>query len=75
MKPKIFIDLVSSMKGKMTVTELCSIFKIPRSTYYRWLKNKKLGELTDLELEIQRLCLENTYRYGYGKITALNRLH
>lgn len=71
MEPKVFIDLVSSMKGKMTVTELCDLFKIPRSTYYGWLKNKKFGKLTELELDIQKLCLENKYRYGYRKITAL----
>lgn len=70
MEPKIFIDLVSSMKGKITVIELCGLFKIPRGC----LKNKNLGKLTDLELDIQQLCLENKYRYGYRKITAfLNR--
>ncbi len=71
MEPKVFIELVSSMKGKITVTELCRLFQIPRSTYYRWLKDKNIGELTELELDIQRLCLENKYRYGYRKITAL----
>lgn len=74
MEPKIFIELVSRMKGEMTVTELCSLFNIPRSTYYRWLNNKTLGTLTSLELDIQKLCIENGYRYGYRKITAtLNR--
>lgn len=71
MEPKIFIDLANSMKGKVSINKLCSLFQISRSSYYRWSSKSNLGELTELELQIKNLCFKNKFRYGYRKIAAL----
>jgi len=65
----VFVDLVESLD--LTVSELCHIFEVPRSTYYRWKNKKKSGELSAIEMKIKVLCAENKFRYGYRKITAL----
>ena len=69
MEAKTFVDLVETLD--LTVSEVCRLFEVPRSTYYRWKNKDNLGELTPVELEIKRLCVENKFRYGYRKITAL----
>ncbi|MBC6136411.1 helix-turn-helix domain-containing protein, partial [Listeria booriae] len=62
--------MVESKRGEMTVKELCEMFQISRSSYYRWVKQKDRKEWTELECLINRLCVENKFRYGYRKITA-----
>lgn len=69
MEPKTFVDLVETLD--LTVSELCRLFEVPRATYYRWKNKDNLDKLTAVEREINRLCVENKFRYGYRKITAL----
>lgn len=71
MEPEIFVELVKGMKGKLTITALCQLFGISRSSYYRWTHRKNLGSLTAIEETIRRLFLQHKFRYGYRKITAL----
>lgn len=77
--PKVFIELVIDMEGKATVSELCDLFDVARSTYYRWKKkweNARLDvveERSKLEQEIENLCTENKFRYGYRTIRDLLR--
>ena len=79
MVPKVFIDLVIDMEGKATVSELCDLFGVARSTYYRWKKKWKnarldvVEERSKLEQEIENLCTENKFRYGYRTIRDLLR--
>ncbi len=67
MEPEIFVELVNGMKGKLTTTALCQLFRVPRATYYR----KNLGKLTILEKTGRLLCFQHEFRYGYRKISAL----
>lgn len=71
MEPKLVVELAKQLKGKITITALCQLFNISRSTYYRWVQRPCLGELTELEAAIQRVCVENKFRYGYRKVAAL----
>ena len=79
MVPKVFIDLVIDMEGKATVSELCDLFGVARSTYYRWKKKWKnarldvVEERSKLEQEIENLCTTNKFRYGYRTIRDLLR--
>ncbi|AXG39742.1 IS3 family transposase [Enterococcus gallinarum] len=70
-EPEIFVELVKSMKGKLTTTALCQLFEVSRATYYRWTHRKDLGKLTALEEAVRRLCFLHKFRYGYRKIAAL----
>ncbi|MBC2370372.1 IS3 family transposase [Listeria booriae] len=75
-EPQLFVALVESKRGEMTVKELCEMFQISRSSYYRWVKQKDKKKWSELACLINRLCVENKFRYGYRKITALvNRTH
>lgn len=71
MEKEVFINLVDSYKGKLSVTWLCNYFGVARSTYYRWSKKK---DRHDIRIKmIQQLCKENKFTYGYRKITFLLR--
>lgn len=76
MVPKVFVKLVKDMTGRATVTALCELFGVARSTYYRWKKDEEntgeeAEELSPLELEIKDLCTANKFRYGYRTIHGL----
>ncbi|WP_396436507.1 IS3 family transposase [Listeria monocytogenes] len=55
----------------MGIVQFYRLFDISRSTYYRWRGTPIVGELTELETVVQRICIANHFRYGYRKITAL----
>ena len=55
------------------MTQACAWIGVPRATYYRW-KTALEGKYEDhLVEEIQELCRQYKFRYGYRKITALLR--
>lgn len=71
---QVVLEMVESLKGQMTIQQLCTIFNIPRSTYYRWRKESNRNKGTYLlEKRIGEICKTNKYRYGYRKITAILR--
>jgi putative transposase len=47
--------------------------KLPRSTFYYYLKQSKQDKYSVEKVEIQHLFEENKQRYGYRRITALLR--
>lgn len=71
MEKKVFINLVNSYKGKLSITWLCNYFGVARGTYYRWSKKQYVDD-NRIKM-IQQLCKENKFTYGYRKITFLLR--
>jgi putative transposase len=67
--PKVVVQLVEELKGRMTIGEICRHLGVSRASYYRW---KARGtELTKKEIrdqEIGDLCKKNRFIYGYRKI-------
>lgn len=73
MSPKIVVDLVESIQGKVTVKQACSWLGVPRATYYRWKAKPETKQPNSLVEKIRELCTQHKFRYGYRKITALLR--
>ncbi|EAE8348043.1 IS3 family transposase, partial [Listeria monocytogenes] len=71
MNKKTLVDLGETLNGEMSIVQFCRLFGISRSSYYRWRGTPNIGELTELEMVVQRICIANHFRYGYRKITAL----
>lgn len=63
--------MVERYKTKYTVTAILAVLKVPRSTYYRWIKDGVEKELSPAELAIIALCKKTKYRLGHRKIKAL----
>ena len=57
MEKEIFINLVDSYKGKLSIKWLCHYFGIARSTYYRWSKKEYVAD-NRIKM-IEQLCKEN----------------
>jgi putative transposase len=69
------VNTIETLKHRYRITELISVFGVPKATYYRWKKKVSLPP-TELQLLIQQLCKNSYFRYGHRKITALlNRKH
>lgn len=69
---KSTIKIIKELSEHITVTRICEILKLSRTTYYRHLKHLDEPEvLTDIESRIHQLCIENKFFYGYRKIHAL----
>ncbi len=71
MVPRIALQAFKELKKTMTVTKICRLLNIPRSTYYRW-REQYTNEMkkTDLENKIGLLCKKHQFTYGYRKITG-----
>ncbi len=50
---------------------ILKVLKIPRSTYYRWLKEGIKDNLSETEILLIELCRRTKYRNGHRKIKAL----
>lgn len=62
--------LLTELTKEVSVTRLCEILKISRSTYYRAI-NQPILEPTNLEKLIRDTCVKTKFKYGYRKIHAL----
>lgn len=65
------IMLIDSFKGKIPIKRVCEILGISRGTYYYQKKKINNYQMTDIESEIQQLCIKTKFLYGYRKIYAL----
>lgn len=71
---EVAVQLVASLRGVMSVKDICLHFGIARSTYYRWKQaSTDARSRQAIERRIGELCRANKFRYGYRKITALLR--
>lgn len=70
MDKRLVILIVDELSNKYTVTAILKVLKVPRSTYYRWLKgfDEYKNEHEDLIIEI---CKATNYRNGHRKIKAI----
>jgi putative transposase len=65
---------VLELRQKYKLAWLLECSKLPRSTFYYYLKQSKQDKYSIEKVEIQQLFLDNKQRYGYRRITALLRL-
>ena len=61
------VKVITELRQKYPLNDLLKFLKIPRSTYYYYLKEKK-DKYTVLKEEIQAIYYENKCRYGYRRI-------
>ncbi|MEB7746116.1 MULTISPECIES: IS3 family transposase [Staphylococcus] len=66
--PKVIIQVVNALKSRYPVKVILDVFKIPKSTYYRW--KCKNYELDSIEEKVKYICHKHNYTYGYRKVTA-----
>ncbi|HET7578164.1 MAG TPA: IS3 family transposase [Bacillales bacterium] len=72
MVPEVAVELIETLKDQYPVYLICKEIGLPRSSYYRW-KRKTSQPRSKLEVRIEEICIQNKYRYGHRKITALLR--
>ncbi|WP_162257969.1 IS3 family transposase [Lapidilactobacillus dextrinicus] len=65
------IRLIKTLGTHISITRICEILGISRTTYYRHLNKHEEYTLTEVENRIHQLCIENHFLYGYRKIHAL----
>jgi transposase InsO family protein len=65
---------VLELRQRYKLAWLLEYSKLPRSTFYYYLKQSKQDKYSVEKVEIQRLFLDNKQRYGYRRITVLLRL-
>lgn len=65
------IRLIKTLSTHISITRICEILGISRTTYYRHLNKHEEYTLTEVENRIHQLCIENHFLYGYRKIHAL----
>ncbi|TDQ41234.1 transposase InsO family protein [Aureibacillus halotolerans] len=58
------------MRQKHTVTNILTVLKVPKSTYYRWA-SEGIPPLSTVEEAVISLCTETSFRYGHRKIRKL----
>jgi transposase InsO family protein len=64
---------VLELRQRYKLAWLLEYSKLPRSTFYYYLKQGKQDKYSVEKAEIQQLFEENKQRYGYRRITALLR--
>lgn len=62
---------MEKFRSKYTVTAILNALNVPRSTFYRWLKEEPTTPLSIKEEAIIELCKKTNYRNGHRKIKAL----
>lgn len=68
------IELIQVLSDHISITRICEILGLSRSTYYRHLKlQREPSSLSELESQIHQLCIETHFLYGYRKIYGLLR--
>ena len=71
MVPEVVVKLIENLKENYSITLVCKLLDVPRSTYYRWRKaNWRMTSLEELVLE---LCKLHKYRIGHRTVTGLLR--
>ncbi|MGN1276057.1 MAG: IS3 family transposase [Floccifex sp.] len=70
-KQKVII--VSELRQKYPLKALLKLSKLPRSTYYYYLKQTKTDKYANAKIAIKELFEQNKHRYGYRRITLLLR--
>jgi putative transposase len=65
---------VLELRQRYKLAWLLEYSKLPRSTFYYYLKQSKQDKYSVEKVKIQQLFLDNKQRYGYRRITALLRL-
>lgn len=69
---KSTIRLIAELSDHISVTRICEILGLSRSTYYRHLKLLEDPKpVSELESRIHQLCIQTHFLYGYRKIHAL----
>ena len=68
---KSTIYLIKTLSDHISITRICEILGISRSTYYRHLNKENEYTFTEIESRIHQLCTQNHFLYGYRKIHAL----
>lgn len=75
MDKRVVVQLVERLRKKYCVTAILNVLKIPRSSYYRWVKGIKQYKHEHEDLII-KICKTTRYRNGHRKIKAiLKRKH
>jgi len=69
MVPEAIVELVEEMKAKYPVKLICEFIGVPRSTYYRWLKNgcRKINKLEEM---IKEVCMKHKFLIGHRTVKA-----
>ena len=70
------------LKGNYTVQFLCKVFRLNRSSYYKWLHSKegvRIQENEHILSEMRRIYAEHNRTYGYRRLAdeynSVNRPH
>ena len=65
------VAVITELRHKYKLTALLKIAKIPRSTYYYYLKRMQASDkYAEIKEQITAIYHENEGRYGYRRITA-----
>ncbi|MGN0812313.1 MAG: IS3 family transposase [Candidatus Coproplasma sp.] len=65
--------MVLELRHKYPLNALLKLSKLPRSTYYYYLKQTKIDKYANAKIVIKELFEQNKHRYGYRRITLLLR--
>jgi transposase InsO family protein len=63
------IELVESLKVKYPIKLICECLGVPRSSYYRWLKNGT-RKRSNLEVKIKEVCTKHKFHIGHRTVKA-----
>ncbi|UQS85601.1 IS3 family transposase [Apilactobacillus apisilvae] len=69
------IKLIDTFTSKIPLVRICQYLNISRSTYYYHKTHAAHFNLSQIEQEIQQLCIKTKFLYGYRKIHALINKH